>query len=79
MSVLPAGVVEHLDLVEDIGLGLVTGRVDPVRVYLSSLNEPFPVNETLLIRFRRASYKHSDKIKRDPLGFYSFPTRILLV
>ena len=29
MAVLPAGVVEHLDVVEDIGPGVVASRVDP--------------------------------------------------
>lgn len=29
MAVLPAGVVEHLDVVEDIGSGLIAGGVDP--------------------------------------------------
>ena len=29
MPVLPAGVVEHLDVVEDVGLDLIAGSVDP--------------------------------------------------
>jgi Protein of unknown function (DUF2699). len=43
VPVLPAGVVEHLDVVEDVGLGLVPGGVDPApdALALEELEEAF--------------------------------------